>query len=605
MTTRFFISLLSIQLCIMGGYDRLLSTAPLPTIKPRIDGAKEEVRCESCDALIGEEHTEQIQHLQAMNSPIYCWMFGYSCGEDGESDHVYTREKLEGLARGDLRKLYKSKGVSSDGKKEDYITRFMTAQVAGFPSKQPPKSRKERKDKQIANETPKKRHERQAKDAEQKAGKRAADKAASIQPTLDNMVSDVPGNDYDFETFTEDPISACRLFGVNSGGWAEFGSKRLIAFVHVMNRLLDGRDASAIHKLNGLLELSVERYETFAKTTEQVFNTDDTKAVLDYQHQVRQNESREMDFEEEVLEWYATNDIVSLEDRKSKLPTPWLESLVGLQLEVPSNPGKIDHIDYTSKEGKFYIFKSDGEDYPITYSTVKQYNSDKNLDLPKDEPYINFAFNVRCETTLQELRVIHSSMSADCESYLEKAKILYKHAIREIGVYIDTQLVTPERAQELILKYSNSQGLGLSWAPDEKDKDSARLLTCGCCGVRGMNNGRSTRSYHEVDLSDAKIQSMLKLRDEVDDEEKDGDKDSNDTIDEGNDGKVQSKSSCWTRQDHRQAMNMDPLSIPYNNDGDTKEVETWRLKSVWPARSLMNLKSRENLSHTICLMSSL
>jgi len=371
---------------------KLLQTS---TTKPRIDrrllgGAKEEVRCESCDAFIGEEHTEQIQHLQAMNSPMYCWMFGYSCGEDRESGHVYTREELEGMARGDLRKLYKSKGVSSGGKKEDYINRFMAAQVAGFPSKQPSKTAKtakERKRKQIANETSKKRRERQANDAKQRAQARAVKRAAGIQPTLDNMISDVPGSDYNFESFTEVPISARRLFGVNSGGWAEFGPKRLIAFLHVMDRLLDRKDTSAIHKLNSLSELSVERYETFSKTTEQVFNLKDTKAALDYQHQVKNDESREMNFEEAVLEWYATNDAISLEYRKAMLPKPWLESLVGLELEVPFNPGKIDRIDYTSKDGKFYIYKSGGVDYPTSYSTVKKY-SDKNLNLSKDEPIL-------------------------------------------------------------------------------------------------------------------------------------------------------------------------------------------------------------------------
>lgn len=150
-----------------------------------------------------------------------------------------------------------------------------------------------------------------------------------------------------------------------------------------------------------------------------------------------------MTFEKAILEWYATNDIISLEDRKSTLPVPWLESYVGLQLEVPSNPGKIDRIDYTSKERKFYIYKSDGVDYPVTYSTVKKY-SDKNLDLPQDEPYINLAFNVRCETTLQELRVVRSSMCADCESYLQEAKILYDDAIKESKVFLDSQRLTPE-----------------------------------------------------------------------------------------------------------------------------------------------------------------
>ena len=76
-----------------------------------------------------------------------------------------------------------------------------------------------------------------------------------------------------------------------------------------MNRLLDRRDASAIHKLNGLLELSVERYETFSKTTEQVFAMDDMYSALDYQRQVKNVESREMDFEEAVLEWYASNNV--------------------------------------------------------------------------------------------------------------------------------------------------------------------------------------------------------------------------------------------------------------------------------------------------------
>ena len=40
----------------------------------------------------------------------------------------------------------------------------------------------------------------------------------------------------------------------------------------------------------------------------------------------------------------------------------------------------------------------------------------------------------------------------------------------------------------------------------------------------------------------------------------------------------------WTLQHHRLAMKIKPLSIPCNEHGDTKEVETWRLNSVWPAK---------------------
>ena len=281
---------------------------------------------------------------------------------------------------------------------------------------------------------------------------KSSDKAASIQPTL---ISDVPG--VDFEAYTEDPIVACLLFGINSVGWAEIVSKRLIAFVHVMNRLLDRRDASAIHKLNGLLELSVERYESFSKTTEQVFAMDDMYSALDYQRQVKNVESREMDFEEAVLEWYASNNVISLEDRKATLPKPWLESLVGLRLSTSHGIFILDRVDYSAEDGKYYICKYDDEDdnkdYPMTYYNVVEYADHEQpgfsqFHLPK-EPlcvHVDCEFRARCDTTLQELRGVHSS-SADC--YLEKAKILCNHAIREVGVYIDTHLVTPERIHPL------------------------------------------------------------------------------------------------------------------------------------------------------------
>lgn len=251
----------------------------------------------------------------------------------------------------------------------------------------------------------------------------------------------MPGVDYDFEAYTEDPIVACRLFGINSVGWAEIVSKRLIAFVHVMNRLLDRRDASAIHKLNGLLELSVERYESFSKTTEQVFVMDDMHSALDY---LKNDESREMNFEEAVLEWYATTDVISLEDRKATLPKPWLESLVGLRLSTSHGIFILDRVDYSAEDGKYYICKYDDEDdnkdYPMTYYNVVEYADHEQpgfsqFHLPK-EPlcvHVDCEFRARCDTTLQELRGVHSS-SADC--YLEKAKILCNHAIREVGVYI-------------------------------------------------------------------------------------------------------------------------------------------------------------------------
>ena len=252
-----------------------------------------------------------------------------------------------------------------------------------------------------ANATGKETQARQEKDAQRHAQVRADTRTAIEEswPTLNTFVGDTPGKDFKMDNHTESVEAAECLLELNSGDWLSWESEYFIAYIHVMSRL----EEACKCKLNSLLELSIRRHSTLLKTVYQdVFDEDDMSEVYKWQSQTEERQLRKD--EEAVLEWFATNDAISLEDRKAKLPKPWLESLVGLELEVPSNPGKIDRIDYTSKDGQLYIYKSGGIDYPITYSTVKKYNSDKNLDLPEVEPYINLAFNVRCDQTIQELR---------------------------------------------------------------------------------------------------------------------------------------------------------------------------------------------------------
>ena len=122
--------------------------------------------------------------------------------------------------------------------------------------------------------------------------------------------------------------------------------------------------------------------------------------------------------------------------------------------------------------------------------------------------------------------------------------------------------MTPDRMKEIISDFTEAQGL------------DAPLKACACCGLRNLDSSSTTRSYREVDIADDKVQNMLKLRDETDDE---GDID-------GEDDPLIQFGSARTLQKHRQVMMEEPLSIPYNDDGDTKDVEAWRLCSVWPAR---------------------
>ena len=86
-----------------------------------------------------------------------------------------------------------------------------------------------------------------------------------------------------------------------------------------------------------------------------------------------------------------------------------------------------------------------------------------------------------------------------------------------------------------------------------------------------MDNPSFRRSYERVDLANSKVQDVLKLRDGAADE----------ATDEAED---EDQMSLRTRDHHVQAMEREPLLIPYNDNGDTMEVDLWRLCSVWPAK---------------------
>ena len=82
-----------------------------------------------------------------------------------------------------------------------------------------------------------------------------------------------------------------------------------------MNRLEEADD-SCISKLNGLLELNIERYSTLYKTLyQEVLDDNDLKQVCKWKSQTEHRQL--MNRKEAVLEWFAMTDSISLDDCKA------------------------------------------------------------------------------------------------------------------------------------------------------------------------------------------------------------------------------------------------------------------------------------------------
>ena len=220
----------------------------------------------------------------------------------------------------------------------------------------------------------------------------------------------------------------------------------MLAYIHVSNRLilkisdedsaLEAPRANAkLSKLNGLLEMSVDRGETLLKIMETIFDGDDRRRADEYYRERGGFRGIKPD-EEVLLDWFVDNDSISLDERKSKLPLPedaaldkrksLMESLVGLHLEVPNYwwPGRrgekkwtcvIDSINLQDDEERYFNLKCLGDPYPkdrylMAYVDVQKYADREHTEfsdfyLPKTlDECVDLEFKARCDKTLQELR---------------------------------------------------------------------------------------------------------------------------------------------------------------------------------------------------------
>ena len=95
-----------------------------------------------------------------------------------------------------------------------------------------------------------------------------------------------------------------------------------------------------------------------------------------------------------------------------KVPPKWfrLGNRPYSKKETPKCSGKIDRIDYSAKDKRYYIYKCDDdqEDYPMTYANVYEFSKDEHDFahplLKKREPYVDNKFYASCEKFVQDLR---------------------------------------------------------------------------------------------------------------------------------------------------------------------------------------------------------
>ena len=94
-------------------------------------------------------------------------------------------------------------------------------------------------------------------------------------------------------TIRDNPVAAVYLSHARTGRWLWWELNCLLAYIHVSNRLilkisdedsaLEAPRASAkLSKLNGLLEMSVDRGETLLKIMETTFDGDDRRRADEY-----------------------------------------------------------------------------------------------------------------------------------------------------------------------------------------------------------------------------------------------------------------------------------------------------------------------------------
>ena len=169
-----------------------------------------------------------------------------------------------------------------------------------------------------------------SKKTAKRAKKRAAEKASIVDnhPTFNTPAFAVPGKDFNVLRHEDDVVTAAALFYFKGSHWREWQYFTLLAYIHVAGRVLNEREnEGAVQKLVQLYELSLERRETLMKTASKVSEGH----VNEYFAWKEQTSNRQiMDRDESQIEWLVTSDVVSLDESRTKISIPWIQTLMTL-----------------------------------------------------------------------------------------------------------------------------------------------------------------------------------------------------------------------------------------------------------------------------------
>jgi hypothetical protein len=292
-----------------------------------------------------------------------------------------------------------------------------------------------------ANETPEETRARQQADALQRSEARMKEKDStrSRWPSDDTTPWMQPGKDYILDLHEESPETTQHLFYDASGKGQDRVSSCNVAYTRVHRRLEKTNNISSLDKLVGFCKIHIEGGKnlfesiTLAVPEENIRN--------EFEQWVNEDENRSiLNLHEARFEWFATTNVISLEDCKTRIVTVnWFESLIGLKLIVPGHwwnnckaedksklwRCEIESIDYHDAAERYFKIKCEDDQYPdaryeMSYKGVLKYmdvdqDGFSSFDLREQVPYFDPEYVAMCEENQKLLNYIESNPSYDDE----------------------------------------------------------------------------------------------------------------------------------------------------------------------------------------------
>ena len=292
-----------------------------------------------------------------------------------------------------------------------------------------------------ANETSEETRARQEADVLQRSEARMKEKDSirSRWPSDDTTPWMQPGKDYILDLHEESPETTQHLFQDASGKGQDRVSSCNVAYTRVHRLLEKTNNISSLDKLVGFCKIHIEGGKNLFESITLAVPEENIRNEFD--QWVNEDENRRiLNLHQARFEWFATTNVISLEDCKTRIVTVnWFESLIGLKLILPGywwNNCKaedksklwrceIESIDYHDAAERYFKIKCEDDQYPdaryeMSYKGVLKYmdvdqDGFSSFDLREQVPYFDPEYVAMCEENQKLLNYIESNPSYDDE----------------------------------------------------------------------------------------------------------------------------------------------------------------------------------------------